>query len=163
MKNTFSKEFLLNNHGCYDDKTIPSLLEARGKEVDVTLEEIMSSNIPTEDKYWFLSNVVLSLEERKELFLLLMEEVSNNTEDITIKEFIASLILYAEQKINRDTLCNSYKKTSRVGWVVGHYGSYYSGSSLGFGLYKIYWLLSYLNRDSETRDLTWGIVNAYTR
>lgn len=169
MKKSFNVSFLKDNCGCYKDKEgkLQEVFIENGKTCfseeacETSLEEIMSSNIPIEDKCWFLSNVVLSLEERRELFLLVMNAVSEATADITVKEYIATLIQYAAQEVSYSTLYESYNKTPRVGWVVYHCFCGSSRAYLGFGLYKIYYLLSYLNKDVDTKELVWSVINNY--
>lgn len=80
MKKTFSVSFLKDNSGCYKKEgKLKKAFEDNGKtcfeepSCDITLDEVMKSNIPDQDKYWFLSNNVMSKEENKELGLILLD------------------------------------------------------------------------------------------
>lgn len=174
MKTSFNTEFLKSNCGCYNkDGDVSKLQQAfteNGKECfdeescETSLQEIMLSSIPTEDKYWFLSKIVLDVEERKELFLFVMSAVSEATDDITVKEYITTLIQYAAQETSWGTLYEAWKKTPRGGWVIDGYDCYcYSSPYLGFGLYQTYYLLAYLNSDKTTTSLVWNVVMEYIK
>lgn len=162
MKKTFTKKFILNNKGCYDTEDITQLYTERIEKGTVSLEEIMSSSVPTADKYWFLFEKCLSLKERKELFTLVMDGVYKITTDETVLAYITALKKYAAQKINYSSLYEAYEKT-RVGWMVYYYSYCVSCSFLGFGLYFAQYLFDYLDRDSSTRELTWNLTLDYIK
>jgi hypothetical protein len=72
MKTTFSKEFLLANHGCY---TEAKLLELLVNRKSVKASTILKSSIPLKDKYWFFCYNVFSPKENKQIAIATAEAV----------------------------------------------------------------------------------------
>lgn len=168
MKRQFTTSYIEENSGCYknEEGKLKKLFEENNKtcfeeaNCVTTIEEIMSSSIPTEDKYWFLfKGGVLELEERKELFLLVMKSVDENTTDVFTKEYIATLIKYAAREATWRDVYNAYVKTPGVSWVVCRYGN--SDANLSSGLYFAHYLLMWVNRDVNVKEIVWNVVREY--
>lgn len=66
MKRNFSHDFMYNNRGCYSYHLLNncSFMQGNGP---VTLADILKSEIPTKDKFWFVWNKAASQADLREL------------------------------------------------------------------------------------------------
>jgi hypothetical protein len=53
MKKVFSKEYMIENRGCYKEKRVIDLF-FKDSDNDVTIDDILNSEIPLKDKFWFV-------------------------------------------------------------------------------------------------------------
>ena len=76
MKKEFTKKYIIDNKGCYDINQVNSLSFINNTEI--TILDIINSEMPTKDKIWFLfKKSDLTLDQKKELSYLLAENVSH--------------------------------------------------------------------------------------
>lgn len=56
MKKTFSQEYIMNNRGCYSKQHVRALFDENNLECwkSISIDDILNSNIPLEDKFWFV-------------------------------------------------------------------------------------------------------------
>jgi len=74
MVRTFTKEFIINNKGCYTYEQV-NKLSFINKEL-ITIDDIVNSEMPLKDKYWWLfKKCDLSLEDKQQLAIQLVEIV----------------------------------------------------------------------------------------
>ena len=73
MQTEYSLDFLLENTGCYEKSKIESLFP-KEKEL-VSFRDILQSNIPLEDKYWFFCHRVLTPSQNQHLAIQIAEVV----------------------------------------------------------------------------------------
>ena len=72
MQQTFTKEFMLDNRGCYSESKVLAL-PFEGDTI--TLKAIVNSGIPLKDKYWFVCNKLATKEENQQIAITLAEIV----------------------------------------------------------------------------------------
>lgn len=80
MKQIFSSDFIKSHSGCYDENKLRKTYE-ENKSIecfetpacDVTLEEVLNSNIPLKDKFWFVINNAATKEEYEPLAIALAD------------------------------------------------------------------------------------------
>jgi hypothetical protein len=106
MKTTFSKEFLLANHGCY---TEAKLLELLGNRKSVKASTILKSSIPLKDKYWFFCYNVFSPKENKQIAIATAEAVlplfeEKHPEDLRPRKAIEAAKGYLEGSVSLEEL-----------------------------------------------------------
>jgi hypothetical protein len=53
MKKVFSKEYMIENRGCYEEEQVIDLF-FRESNNDITIDDILNSEIPIEHKAWFV-------------------------------------------------------------------------------------------------------------
>ena len=65
MQQIFTKEFMMNNRGCY---SLTQLFKCSFMKIDsITLESILISEIPLKDKYWFVCKKLATKEENQQI------------------------------------------------------------------------------------------------
>ena len=75
MKKNFTKKFILDNSGCYDDEQVFEYWP--NGENRITLEDILKSRIPLKDKYWFVCRKLLTKEQNIKISIGVAEIVLN--------------------------------------------------------------------------------------
>lgn len=69
MITQFSSKFIKNNKGCYSLRQVNSLSFIRDKRSVITLEDIVKSELPNQDKIWFIWNKLdFNYEKREECY-----------------------------------------------------------------------------------------------
>ena len=73
MQQTFTREFMAINCGCYSDERLSkcSFMQAE----TITLKSIFDSEIPLKDKYWFLCRVLATKRQNQEIAIHVAELV----------------------------------------------------------------------------------------
>jgi hypothetical protein len=106
MKTQFTKQFLLDNCGCYPQEYVKKIIQ----KDEYTILEIVNSKIPLKDKFWFvINNCDLITREKQdlsincaEIVLPIFEEKYPN--DKRPREAIEAAKDYSEGKITREEL-----------------------------------------------------------
>jgi hypothetical protein len=76
MQQYFTKDFMLDNCGCYNKNRHETLLSCFINEQDsITLVSIFNSEIPLKDKYWFLCKILATKEENQQIAIRVAEIV----------------------------------------------------------------------------------------
>jgi hypothetical protein len=182
MKTIFTTEFIKSHCGCYrnTEGKLQRVYEENKKTCfnektcDVTIEEILSSNIPTKDKYWFVANNVLINREEKQtiailaLGLFLDAFVKDVPED---KEYAEKYITIAKDYVN-DKASYSQLRTAWIdarnsssahgGWVLDDVDCFCTAAHLGSGFSDPYYLLAYLHDYAKTSELLFNAVKEFT-
>ena len=70
---TFTKQFMIDNCGCYSEEKLMSCSFMQTEEV--TLESIFKSEIPTKDKFWFYCKKVATKKQNQRLAIDVAEIV----------------------------------------------------------------------------------------
>lgn len=74
MKKTFTPKNIISERGCYEIDQVENLSFISQKEISIL--DILNSEIPLKDKSWFLVNKTeLTIEQKKQLSLLLAKSV----------------------------------------------------------------------------------------
>ena len=73
MKQEFTKEFMLNNCGCYSEKDLMNCSFMNSE--NILLKSILESEIPLKDKYWFLCRKVADKKQNQEISIMVAEIV----------------------------------------------------------------------------------------
>lgn len=136
MKRSFSIAYIMGNRGCYDESKLKATFEKNGRLSDfitkaatISIEDIISSNIPLQDKYWFLCNKSFSLKDNKAIALLALDvfrEYFINTykETTEVSIYFATVKSYLQDKVKWDILSDDFWKafssipSDPGGWVL---------------------------------------------
>ena len=72
MKKEFTKEYMINNCGCYSQ---PHLMICSFMKLDIiNINDILNSEIPLKDKAWFvIKKTELKLEQKKIISVIISE------------------------------------------------------------------------------------------
>jgi hypothetical protein len=132
MKTEFSRQYLIDNCGCYDEESgkIEGLL---GDRIIVTLNEILESEIPLEDKCWFVANSCeLSKSEVKQLLLKLTRIVlpifeEEYPDDTRVRECIIATEGFLNGTVTKEELNNKRRVIFDVRCAVAN-AAYYASS-----------------------------------
>jgi len=73
MQTEYNLDFLLQNTGCYEKSKVENLFP---KDIEVvSYKDILQSNIPLKDKYWFFCNRVFTASQNQHLAIKIAEVV----------------------------------------------------------------------------------------
>lgn len=81
MQKIFTKDFLIDKKGCYDDSRLDKC-SFMGVE-PITIESILDSEIPLKDKYWFVCRKLATKEQNQQIAI----DVALITIDIYEKKY----------------------------------------------------------------------------
>ncbi len=68
MKTTFTKQFMIDNKGCYNLETLMSLPFMK-EDNEIKLQSILDSDIRLKDKYWFVCRKVFTKQQNQDAIL----------------------------------------------------------------------------------------------
>ena len=71
MRTTFNKEFMTAKRGCYSKKKIAELYFSKGN-LEISVNDILLSDIPLRDKYWFFCKRVFSKQQNQTIALIFL-------------------------------------------------------------------------------------------
>jgi len=112
MKKIFTKKELIKSKGCYSEQQIIELYENHKKE-NVSIFDILNSEINIKDKRWFVYNACkLSLVKKKSLALKLAWEVlpiyeNKYPNDLRIWKCLQTIKNFNSKKITKEELKNA--------------------------------------------------------
>jgi len=121
MKKTFTHEYIKENKGCYDDSHIEELLKTAPQEI--TIENIVNSNIPLKDKYWFVcKNCDLTKEQSVEIAVGCAEIVlpifeEKYPENKAVRECIEATKLFMTGHITVEQLVQKRKAANAAAYA----------------------------------------------
>lgn len=76
MDQVFTKQFMKDNCGCYDENNYRLLMECSFMQHDsITLKSILNSEIPLKDKYWFVCKKLATKEQNQQIAIMVAEIV----------------------------------------------------------------------------------------
>jgi immunity protein Imm5 of predicted polymorphic toxin system len=76
MDQTFTKQFMMDNCGCYDKYNYQQLMNCSFiNQEPITLESILNSEIPLRDKYWFVCKKLVTKEQNQQIAIKVAEIV----------------------------------------------------------------------------------------
>ena len=142
MLKTFTKKYITEHSGCYaPDKENKlhkcSFMNTPGKKVSI--DEIMNSEIPYQDKFWsIVQHSEMTTLQREDLAKNLLEELRLIREEKygaseAVNEFIQAAKDYVDRKISYSQLCAAERKCV-VGGGVGGVGGVGVGVVVGGGV-----------------------------
>jgi hypothetical protein len=107
MKHILTKDFMKNNCGCYDPGDLASC-SFMGNEI-ITLESILTSEIPLMDKYWFVCKKLATKEQNQQIAIAVAEIVlpiyeSKYPNDFSVRECIEAIKLFISGHISLEEL-----------------------------------------------------------
>ena len=107
MQTEYNLDFLLENTGCYKSDEIETLFP-KEREV-VSYKDILQSNIPLEDKYWFFCRRVFTDSQNRHLAIKIAEVVlpifeEQYPEDSRPRKAIEAARLYLAGEIGKEEL-----------------------------------------------------------
>ena len=73
MQTNYSLDFLLKNSGCYKNQEVLDLYP-KDRET-ISYQDILDSNIATSAKGWFFCRIIFTLEQNKQLVILIAESI----------------------------------------------------------------------------------------
>jgi len=74
MKTTFNKQYIIDNKGCYELNQVEKLSFINNPTI--TIEEVVNSEMPTKDKYWWvIKKCDLTVRQKQELAISCAEIV----------------------------------------------------------------------------------------
>ena len=114
MQQQFTKEYLVDNCGCYakEQGKIQELMKPYNEPI--TLEQIFTSDIPLKDKYWFLCKKLATKEENQQIIITVAEMTipifeKRYPEDKRPREAIDAVKQYIAGHITLDKLIEKRK------------------------------------------------------
>lgn len=72
---TFTKEFILENGGCYLAEQLQQLISDHGDKPITLMDIVSNENIPLKDRYWFLCKKVNNKQQNQQLAIEVAEIV----------------------------------------------------------------------------------------
>jgi hypothetical protein len=107
MQTEYNLDFLLENTGCYESDKIETLFP-KEREV-ISYKDILQSNIPLGDKYWFFCNRVFTDSQNQHLAIKIAEVVlpifeEQCPEDNRPRKAIEAARLYLAGEIGKEEL-----------------------------------------------------------
>ena len=75
MKQTFTKQFMIENKGCYDLSDLMSTSFMKTGSEEISLQSILKSEIPLKDKYWFCCRKLFTKRQNQEIAISVAEIV----------------------------------------------------------------------------------------
>ena len=128
MKKTFTKEYISSNCGCYAPARENKLHKCSFMKTDsneVQIMEIIDSEIPFQDKFWFIVQFAeFTVEQRQEIAKINLEELRLIREEKfgkneNVDEFIQAAKDYVDKKISYSDLLTAERKSVGGGGVGG--------------------------------------------
>ena len=123
MKTKFSKQFILENCGCYSQEQVLELYSKRKKKGIVTAEEIIKSPIPLKDKYWFFCKKVFTKEQNQQIAISVAEIVlpiyeAKYPNSLAPRQAIEAAKLYLIGHISLEKLLETRRAADAVTYAV---------------------------------------------
>jgi hypothetical protein len=112
MQTEYTLDFILENTGCYEGSKIENLFP-KEKEV-ISYKNILQSNIPLGDKYWFFCNRVFTKEQNRQIAIIVAETVlpiheERYPKDTRARKAIEAAKLYLSGHISLEQLLTARK------------------------------------------------------
>jgi hypothetical protein len=128
----FTTEFIKANCGCYEEDTLKAAYKNNNKESCysdsqclVTVDEILNSNIPLKDKYWFFCNHGFTKKQNQQIAILSAEIVlflyeKQYPNDNRPRKAIEAAKQYLEGTINRNKLKLKKESAAYAAYAAAH-------------------------------------------
>ena len=133
MKQIFSKQFMIENKGCYSDEQLMNCSFMSNERI--TLKSILESEIPDTHKWWFVIRKLATKEQRKRIAIKLAEMVlpiyeKDYPDDKRPREGIKAAKDYLKGKISKAELMEK-KEAAYVAADAGYagYAAYAAGAA----------------------------------
>ena len=110
MKTKFTKKFMRENCGCYKEEELNNC--SFMKLMTITLADIINSEIPIKDKFWFVCRKAATMDETQAIAIACARTVlpiyeSRHPDDVRVRNCIEAAEKYLRKEISIDELINA--------------------------------------------------------
>ena len=131
MKKSFTKEYILANAGCYQDTDqLATLLQPTSD--NITIEDILNSVIPCEDKAWFICRKCELTEQQLQSFAIGCAELAlpvyeaKYPNDSRVRDCIEATKQFIDGKLTKEELLEKRDaaKVANTAYYVAYWAAY---------------------------------------
>lgn len=121
MKKTFTKEYMNNNKGCYDNDKLNACSFMSKSEIDIL--DILNSEIKLKDKGWFLiRKCELTLDQKKQLaydlaLVVLPIYEKKYPDDKRVRECLEAILKFKNGEIDRNELLEKRRAAAAAAYA----------------------------------------------